>query len=56
MAKRRLLKGTLVCTTECGHKVPITLMESNQGVYKCHEYICANCNSPMIMEVADEEQ
>jgi hypothetical protein len=56
MSKRRVLKGTLRCTDECGHKVSITLMENNQGVFKVHHYLCADCGCNMVMEVEDDSK
>jgi hypothetical protein len=54
MDTRRILRGTLRCTDKCGSTVPIALMESKQGVFKLHQYICAKCLGVMVAEVSNE--
>ncbi len=51
--KRRVLGGKLLCSNLlCGKVALVILIEdTQQGIYKLNEYMCADCNSIMVMEI-----
>jgi radical SAM superfamily enzyme with C-terminal helix-hairpin-helix motif len=49
--------GKLLCShPNCGKVALIILMEDTQGCYKVNDYICADCLSPMVLELAGEKK
>jgi hypothetical protein len=53
---KKTMTGMLLCSNpQCNSEIKITLMESPQGVYVMHTYMCSNCGYIMSAEFTNED-